>query len=94
MKRFEKILFFITWFLLTSGFLTLFNLKSIIPSTLIEQDFNTIEFAILNLTQNVFVYTIICITACCILTFLLHMFIYLIIDICKSVIAIQKRNES
>lgn len=94
MKRFEKILFFITWFLLTSGFLTLFNLKSITPSTLIEQDFNTLEFAILNLTQNVFVYTIICITACCILTFLLHMFIYLIIDICKSVIAIQKRNES
>ena len=94
MKRFEKILFFITWFLLTSGFLTLFNLKSIILSTLIEQDFNTLEFAILNLTQNVFVYTIICITACCILTFLLHMFIYLIIDICKSVIAIQKRNES
>lgn len=93
MKRFEKILFFITWFLFTSGFLTLFNLKSIIPSTLIEQDFNTLEFAILNLTQNVFVYTIICITACCILTFLLHMFIYLIIDICKSVIAVQKRNE-
>ena len=45
MKRFEKILFFITWFLLTSGFLTLFNLKSIIPSTLIEQDFNTLEFS-------------------------------------------------
>lgn len=92
MKRFEKILFFITWFPLTSGFLTLFNLKSIIPSTLIEQDFNTLEFAILNLTQNVFVYTIICITACCILTFLLHMFIYLIIDICKSVIATEKKK--
>lgn len=92
MKRFEKILFFITWFLLTSGFLTLFNLKSIIQSTLIEQDFNTLEFAILNLTQNVFVYTIICITACCILTFLLHMFIYLIIDICKSVIATEKKK--